>query len=121
MALTSVACAYDDHGGCPHDKVCECGCHAEQVPEGCTCRYTFEKNLTERWGRAVRTNTEPSCPVHAGEAKLTQTPILLTQARERAHAAVKAFDHRPDLTRVVAAIEALSQYEQHLKEASDGR
>ena len=38
------------------------------------------------------------------------------QAREAAHQAVKAFDLKPDWDNTTAAIEALSEYEQHLKE-----
>jgi len=45
------------------------------------------------------------------------TVSLLTKARERAHEAVKKFDRKPDLANTQAAIEALSKYEQHLKEA----
>lgn len=46
----------------------------------------------------------------------TPAKVKLAEARERAHAAVKHFDWQPDLARTQAAIEALTQYEQHLKE-----
>lgn len=40
-------------------------------------------------------------------------------AREAAHQAVKGFDIKPDLAHTKAAIEALTEYEQHLKEDED--
>lgn len=42
-------------------------------------------------------------------------------AREAAHQAVKAFDLAPNIQNTTAAIEALSEFEQHLKEETDGR
>lgn len=42
-------------------------------------------------------------------------------AREAAHQAVKAFDLAPNIQNTTAAIEALAEYEQHLKEETDGR
>ena len=44
----------------------------------------------------------------------------LRAAREAAHQAVKAFDLAPNIQNTTAAIEALSEYEQHLKEENDG-
>lgn len=41
-------------------------------------------------------------------------------AREAAHQAVKAFDLAPNIQNTTAAIEALGEYEQHLKEENDG-
>lgn len=43
---------------------------------------------------------------------------VIHAAREAAHQAVKEFDHGPNLQNTTAAIEALSEYEQHLKEES---
>lgn len=40
-------------------------------------------------------------------------------AREAAHQAVKAFDLAPNIQNTSAAIEALGEYEQHLKEEAD--
>jgi hypothetical protein len=43
------------------------------------------------------------------------------EARQLAHAAVKNFDHNPDLVNTQAAILALGQYEKTLKDARHGR
>lgn len=60
------------------------------------------------------------CECHKGDLApvLALTPIInrMVDARERAHEAVKLFDHRPDLPNTTAAIEALANYEQILKE-----
>lgn len=46
---------------------------------------------------------------------------VMRAARERAHQAVKEFDLAPNIQNTTAAIEALSEYELHLKEENDGR
>lgn len=99
----------------------------------CKCGRTFssmERLIAHRDEQSrFPTRTEP---MTAKEFLLAQVPHEFKPdwsmdnakarfaAREAAHQAVKAFDLAPNIQNTTAAIEALAEYEQHLKEEMAG-
>ena len=89
--VKTIACLHDNHGNCDRgDERCSCTCHPWMKPH----------------------DFKPDWDTEAVKRRF--------EAREAAHQAVKAFDLAPNIQNTTAAIEALSEYEQHLKEENDG-
>lgn len=84
---------------------------------------TFACSRPDSYGTPHKcTSKVCECDCHKDTAVLRQeAQAKRIETRERAHAAVRDFDRVPDLTNTQAAILALQQYEQALKEARHGR